>query len=349
MTEKLNVAIIGFGTSARVFHLPFLLSSNKFDIKKVYERNSEEAKKYIKGVVVVHNLSEILEDQSIDLVIITTPNTTHYDLAKKSILAHKHTIVEKPFTINSSQGEELIKLAKEKNVLLSVFQNRRFDGDFLTVKKVVQSGYLGEIVEYEAHFDRFRNFIKGSNWKESPLEGSGILYDLGAHLIDQAIDLFGLPEKIFADIRIQRPNSLVHDYFEVNLYYKNLKATLKAGMLVREPLPHFIISGTEGSFVKFGMDVQEGKLKAGLMPIDIEFGKEPIEQWGTLNTNIEGIHFQGKLETEIGNYQLYYEDIYSGIKENKPRIIKAEDSLEVIKIIELAYKSYGEGKVIKYN
>ncbi|UJH92615.1 Gfo/Idh/MocA family oxidoreductase [Antarcticibacterium sp. 1MA-6-2] len=254
-------------------------------------------------------------------------------------------MVEKPFTPTSAEANELIGLAKEKDLILSIHHNRRWDSDFLTVRKLLQEKKLGSVVEYEAHFDRFRTEIK-SGWKEEQENpGSGILYDLGSHLIDQALVLFGLPKAVYADIRIQRDGATVPDNFELLLYYSGLKVTLKAGMLVKEKGPTFIIHGTKGSFVKYGDDPQEEKMKEGLKPKDIQdWGKEPENIFGTLNT----VEEKTKVPSEEGAYIKFYENIYRAITENEELKVKPEQARDVIKVIETALKSQAEGRKIEF-
>ena len=197
--------------------------------------------------------------------------------------------------------------------LITAFQNRRWDSDFRTVKKIIDGGLLGDIVEYEAHFDRFRNYFK-NNWREKNIPGSGILYDLGSHLIDQAVSLFGNPIEVFGNLLIQRRGGEAVDNFEVILRYQDKKVTLKSGMLVRQPLPHFIVIGTKGSFIKYGMDVQEENLKNGNTPSNSpNWGRETEDLWGFINSDINGNHIIGKVESEPGDYRCFYENVYKAI------------------------------------
>ena len=348
MSEPINVGLVGFGMSAQVFHAPFLDVHPNFKITKVVERHDQKSKGKYPYVEVVNDISDLLHDSGIDLIVITTPNTTHLPLARAALEAGKHVILEKPFTISTSDADQLISLAEKHHRVLSVFQNRRWDGDFLTVQKILESGYLGRLVEFESHFDRFRNYQKPNAWREENLPGSGILYDLGPHLIDQALVLFGLPEAVMADIRYQRDGSQTDDQFELVLNYPNLKVTLKAGMLVRESLPRFILQGTDGSFIKYGLDPQEAALKQGTIPAGPDWGMEPAGSWGKLNTEIDELHFEGRIETKAGCYQKYYDDIYSAITENTEPIVTAQQARNIIHIIELAFQSDDEKRTIKF-
>ncbi|HKI44429.1 MAG TPA: oxidoreductase [Balneolales bacterium] len=348
MTDPVNVGIVGFGMSAQVFHAPFLDINPDFRICKVVERHDRKSKQKYPYIDVVTDISELLSDPDIHLVVITTPNTTHLPLARAALEAGKHVVLEKPFTITTKDADELIQLADKQKSILSVFQNRRWDGDFLTVKNILESGYLGRLVEFESHYDRFRNYQKPDAWKEENLPGSGILYDLGPHLIDQALVLFGLPESVTADIRYQRDGSQTDDQFEVNLNYPNLKVTLKAGMLVREPLPRLILQGTEGSYVKYGLDPQEAALKKGDTPDQHDWGMEPKALWGKLNTELNGLHFEGQIETLPGCYQNFYENLYKAITENTKPAVSARQARDTMRIIELAFQSDDEQRTVKY-
>ena len=342
--QKINVGIIAFGTSASVFHAPILDYLPEFEIKKVYERRTENSKKNYPYVEVVHNIEDLF-GPDIDVVLVTTPNKIHYDHAKLALLHNKHVIVEKPFTVNSEEARELVDLAIKKNLVLTVNQNRRWDGDFLTVKKLLQSKKLGKIVDFEAHFDRFRNFIK-DKWKEKDEPGSGIVYDLGSHLIDQALCLFGEPYAIFADIRKQRPDAVVDDYFEIILDYNTTKVTLKADMLSNYKSPKYIIKGINGTFIKYGTDVQEGQLKEKINPDDPNYGKDTESNWGIINYIENGEEKSEKIETETGKYHYFYKNLYDRITNNVQLEVRPENALRTIQIIEKAFLSSKEKKFI---
>lgn len=353
MKHKLNVGLLGFGMAGRTFHAPFITNVPGLHLKKIKANRPESialAKDRYPDAAIVSNDQDIFGDKTIDLVVIATANPTHFPLAKAALQAGKNVLVDKPFTVSSSEADELIALAKETGKVLSVYQNRRWDSDFKTVKKVVEQGLLGDLVEYEAHFDRFRNEIKPDTWKEEDLPGGGILYDLGSHLIDQALCLFGEPREVYGDVRTQREGSQIPDYFEVVLRYEKLKVILKAGMLVRENGPHFILHGTEGSFIKYGMDVQEENLKAGSFPSSsLNWGTEPETLWGTINTNLKGLHFKGKIESEPGNYSGIYQNMCDAILGVEELEVKPEQARNTIRIIELAIQSSQEKRSIKYS
>lgn len=346
MISPIKTALCSFGMSGLVFHSPFLSINPGFNFYAVWERTKNEAQKKFPNVITYRSLDKMLADDLVELVIVNTPNFTHFEYAKKALEAGKHVIVEKPFTVNVEEAEELIALAKKQNKLLSVYQNRRYDSDYKTIKKVLDKKLLGEVVEAEFHFDRFREELSPKKHKEIPGPGTGVLYDLGAHLIDQALQLFGWPKKVFADIRIIRPLSKVDDYFEVLLYYPNLRVRLKASYAVREPLPGYILHGLKGSFIKPKTDVQEMLLQAGNIPGGKDWGKEPETEKGLLHSEIEGVQVREYMESEQGNYDDYYSGIYEAIRNHKPLPVTAEEGENVIRIIQTAFESSESLKVI---
>lgn len=350
MMRDVQVGLIGYGMAGQVFHAPVIAAVPGLRLAKVVERRGETSRQRYPWVEVVREVAALFEDEAIELVVVATPNASHFDLARQALLARKHVVVDKPFTLTSEQAEQLIDLAHQQHKVLSVFQNRRWDGDFQTVSQIVRQAWLGRLVEYESHFDRFRNYFSPERaWREEAGLGSGVLFDLGSHLIDQAQVLFGSPQMLTADIRSQREVGKADDQFELILHYDNLKVTLKAGLLVREPGPRFALHGTEGSFVKYGVDPQEEALKRGLSPREPDWGLEPKEQWGTLNTQIGGLHFQGKIETARGCYQAYYENVYQTITGQAELIVKPEEARNTIRMIELAMRSNVEKRTVVFS
>lgn len=346
--KQIKTALAGYGKGARIYNAPIISSVEGFKITKILtssEDNIAAAKEDFPESKVVSKYNEILKDPDIELVIITTPNHLHKSFAEKALQAGKNVVVEKPFTPTTKEADDLIELAKQKGVLLTVNHNRRLDSDFLTVKKLLEQKKLGKIVQYEAHFDRFRKEVN-KNWKEDKDNpGSGILYDLGSHLIDQALQLFGTPNEVFADIRIQRKEAEVADNFELWLYYKNLKVSLNAGMLVKEKGPTYNIHGTKGSFIKYGDDPQEELLKLGLKPNGHwGWGIEAEEIWGKYN----GLEAAGTIESEQGDYRQFYKNLYEAISGKEELFVKPEEARDVIKVIELAMQSQEEGRKIPF-
>ena len=329
----LNVALVGFGLSGRYLQAPFFLANPNFNLKTIVSASQNPQAVY-PTVQVARSLDEVLADTEIDLVSIASPNSTHYSHARQCLLAGKNVLVEKPFTSTVAEAEELILLAKKQGKVISIFQNRRFDSDFMTVKKVIETKLLGELLSFEIHFDRHKPILNAKKWKEETGPGSGIIYDLGSHIIDQTIVLFGKPNSVSGETFTQREGSEIDDAFNIRLDYGKLKVLLKSSLLVREEGPRYILHGTKGSFVKYGLDVQEDHLKAGLMPLIAGFGVESAEKWGILNTEINGQNFRGTIETEVGNWNFLFQNLYEAITEGKELLIQPEQIVEQIKIIE---------------
>ncbi len=345
-SKPIRTALLSYGMSGEVFHGPLLEAHSGFELTTVLQRKSDTAKSHYPSVKIVRTLDEILRDPELELVVVNTPNGTHFDFTSKVLEAGKHAIVEKPFTSTVGEGEKLIALAKSKGKMLSVFQNRRWDGNFLTVKKILSSGVLGQVVEFETHYDRFRNYIQPNTWKEEPGQGSGILYNLGSHLLDQVLALFGMPKWIDARIGIQRPGGKVDDFYDLRLEYPGMNVIVKSSYLVRESGPFYTVHGVNGSFVKYGIDPQEEALKVHGIPGRPGWGVDEEKYWGKLNTEINGLHYDGKVETIAGNYLGYYQNIYDVIREGKLLEVRPEQALQVILLIEAAMKSNASKKAV---
>ncbi|MDQ3682582.1 MAG: Gfo/Idh/MocA family oxidoreductase [Bacteroidota bacterium] len=344
---KINTALCSFGMSGVLFHAPFIHVHEGFNLYAVWERSKNLAELKYSEVKTYRTLESILADKEVELVVVNTPNYTHYDYAKKALLAGKHVIVEKPFTVTVLEGEELIKIAETQNRLLSVYQNRRYDSDYKTVKKIIETGWLGDIVEVEIHYDRYKEELSPKVHKEIPGPGRGALYDLGSHLIDQALQLFGMPQAVFADIQIIRPVSQVDDFFDLLLFYPRLRVRLKSSYLVREALPGYVAHGSKGSFIKHKTDVQENALMAGQIPGKPDWGTEPDGERGLLHTEKDGTVIKEYIPSLQGNYMDYYDGIYEAIRNGAPVPVTAEDGLNVIRIIDAAFKSSDEKRVIE--
>jgi len=339
INSKINTALCSFGMSGVVFHAPFIEVNPNFNLYGAFERTKNEAQKRYPTIKTFRSLEDLLEDEAIELVVVNTPNITHFDFAKKVINAGKHLIIEKPFTATVDEAKELIQLAKEKNVVLSVFHNRRYDSDFKTVKRIVDKGLLGDIIDVEIHYDRFNPNLSYKVHKEKNTAAVGSLYDLGSHLIDQALVLFGMPNAVYADLNGFRPNSKVTDFFDVKLYYNSHRVTLKSSYFVREPLPGNILHGTKGSFIKSKADVQEKELIEGKKPSLPNWGAEPKAEEGLLHTEKNGEIVREKVASLKGNYMEYYDGIYDAIRHNKSVPVSGNEGMLVIKVIEAAIKS----------
>jgi len=344
--NPINTALCSFGMSGRVFHAPFITTVPGFHFYGVWERTKNLAQEKYPSVKTFRTLEEMLADKNIELVIVNTPSVTHYEYAKRSLQAGKHTIVEKPFTATVNEAKELIVLAKKNDLLLSVYQNRRYDSDYKTVKKIITEGWLGKIIDVEIHYDRFVPELSYKVHKETPTPAVGCLYDLGSHLIDQALQLFGKPQSVFGDIAINRPGSKVDDYFDLKLFYPEHRVTLKSSYYVREPLPGYQIHGEKGSFIKPKTDVQETALQAGKIPGGDDWGLEPESDNGVLHTEKDGKLIREKIPSLRGNYGEYYEGIYNAIRNGREVPVKPEEAADVIAVIEAAFESNKQKKVI---
>lgn len=339
--KKIGVGIVGFGFSSTTFHIPLLQTIGEYEIRAIVSSKEEVVKQALPTVQVVRTIEELVIREDIDLVVITSPNTTHFPYVKEAISHGKHVVVEKPFVVSTEEGEELIALANEHNVFVSVYHNRRFDNDFLTVKKLMQEGHIGNVYTYEAHFDRFRPQVR-DRWREHNLPGSGILYDLGSHLVDQALHLFGTPDAVSADVVKQRPGAKTDDYFHVVLHYGVKRVILHSSSYVKHIGPHFSVHGDKGSIVKYGMDSQEDQLKAGMKPGDKGYGEDCESQYAVLETEGE----MTRIPTEVGCYDMYYKGVRDCIINGEPLPVTAEEGLQVIRIIQAAIESSEKGKVI---
>jgi len=337
----LKIAFIGFGKSANRYHLPYLNIRDNFELKIVYTRkapNEELAQPYRdKGVNFTTNLDDILNDKEIDLVTICTPAQTHFELAKRVIESKKSVIVEKPFVDTLEHAKELIELGHENGVLVMPYQNRRFDGDYLATKKVIDQGFLGDIVEVESHIDYYRpNTVNKPGTKEQ-----GEFYGLGIHLMDRMIALFGRPDQVVYDIRNTEVAGAVDNYFDVDLHYgTQMKVKVKVSTDVAQEYPRFIVHGMKGSFIKYGADQQENDLKAGIMPGTQEFGEDSPMYYGHAKyQNSNGDWIEKQVKTPLGDYGAYYDSVYQTLVNHKARLITDEQILTDMELLEAGFYS----------
>ncbi len=346
--QKIRTALLSYGMSGKVFHAPFLHIHPGFELVGSWERSAKKIADDYPEARSYDTLEKLLFD-NIDLVIVNTPVATHFEYAKKALLAGKHVLVEKAFTTTVAEAEELKALAEEKGLKLAVFQNRRWDSDFKMVRNIVESGLLGHIVEAELHFDRYNPQLSPKTHKETLNDGAGILKDLGPHLIDQALTLFGMPGSLFADIRTTRDKSLVDDYIDILLFYPEFRVRIKSGFFVMEPVPSYIFHGKKGSLLKPRGDVQEDDLKAGIKPSEANWGFELEEKDGILHYEENGIVIKKKVSAPAGNYYDFFDALYNAIAENKPVPVTAQDGVNVMKIIEAATESSLRKETITIN
>jgi predicted dehydrogenase len=335
--------------SGQVFHGPSLKVLPQFKIEKILERNLRISELHYPQATIVREFDQILQDSAIELVIVNTPDYLHFEMAKLAMEAGKHVVVEKPFVKESKDAILLIEIAQKNNVLLTVYQNRRLDGGFLTVQKILDNKLLGRVVEYECHYDRYRNFIQEGSWKEDGDERTGVLFNLGPHIVDQALVLFGKPLAVTAHLSVLRTGGRTTDQFDIKLHYHAFDATLRCSYLVREMGPQFIIHGTEGSFLKMATDPQEEQLKVHRLPDEPTWGKEPPGDWGKLNSSVDGLHFEGKIETIPGNYARFYANLYESIREGAELMVKPEEALMTIQILEACLESNREKRTVQFH
>ncbi|MEN5015608.1 oxidoreductase [Erwinia sp. Eh17-17] len=336
MSDKIRVGLVGYGFASKTFHAPLIAGTAEMELAAVSSSDASKVHADWPSVQVVSDPQALFDDPTLQLIVIPTPNDTHFPLAKAALNAGKHVVVDKPFTVTLSQARELDALAKSKGLLLSVFHNRRWDSDFLTVKALLAEGTLGDVRYFESHFDRFRPQVQ-QRWREQQGPGSGIWYDLGPHVIDQALQLFGSPVAINVDTADLRPGAVTTDYFHATLIYPQRRVVLHASMLVAAESPRYQVHGTLGSYVKYGLDPQEDRLKSGARPPQEDWGYDMRDGVLTLAEG-EGL-VEKTLLTIPGNYPAYYaaiRDAVNGVGENP---VKAEEAIQVMELIELGLQS----------
>lgn len=343
--KPVNTALAAFGMSGEVFHGPLLTAHPGFCLTTVLERRNEKAKERY-PVKVVQDYDSLLSDPEIELVVVNTPDHLHYRMTREALLAGKHVVVEKPFTLNTSEANELIDLSRTQGLMLSVFHNRRFDSDFLTVRKVIESGILGHLVEFESHFDRYRPQPNLSTWKENGTVETGTIYNLGSHMVDQILVLFGMPVWVAADVRTLRPEGRVDDSYSIVFGYEGLKVSTHASYLRRVPGPKYSLHGTKGSFHKHGQDIQEQALKDGKLPEGKFWGVEPGPSTSYIDTEVLGLHIVGSVDTLPGAYPEFYNNVYEVLRHGALLDVTAEQARDVIRVIEAALESARTGKQI---
>ena len=341
--KPLRVALIGYGFAGKTFHAPLINAVPGLALNDIVSRDPLRVHSDWPEVNVAGAADDVFRNPEIDLIVVATPNTTHFDLARNALLAGKHVVVDKPFTITVAEASELIALARSSARLLSVFHDRRWDADFLTVRQLLASGRLGEVVHFESHYDRFRPDVR-ARWREQPGPGSGIWFDLGYHLVDQALQLFDVPDSIFGDFAAQRKSGEVVDYFHVILSYGQRRVLLHGGSLVHSGSARFVIHGTRGSFVKYAMDPQEDALKAGRAPGGPDWGHDALD--GTLYFQENGEQRSESVAMLPGNYPAYYQGIYDAIRNGVEPPVTTTEAIRVMTILELASRSAATGTVV---
>ena len=352
--REIGVGVIGFGLAARVFHCPFVSAVPGLKLRTIVQREGEEAATAYPEVRVVRSVDELLGDPAIELVVVATPNETHFGLAKQAVEAGRHVVIDKPFAATSAQAGELIELTQAKGLVVAPFHNRRWDGDFLTLKKVLSTGVLGRVVSLESHFDRFRPLLREATWKEKGNPANGLLFDLAPHLVDQALALFGMPKTLWASVRMDRDDSAIEDAFDICLGYAGLTVWCRSSMLACDAAPRFLVHGTRGSFRKCGLDPQEPALVAGAkVPRQGEPGEwlpEEEDAWGTLTIaprpEEPGNLLRETVRTEPGDYRAYYANVRDAVLGRAELEVPAEAGFAVIRLLELARESSASGRVL---
>lgn len=349
MTETaIDCGLIGFGLGGRAFHAPFLTAVPGLRLRAVLERTGDEAAKIYPGTKIVRTLEELLEISTIRLIAISTPNDTHFSMVKACLEAGRDVVVDKPFATSLEEARELVVLAKRTKRFLTVYQERRLDGDFLTLEEMISSGKLGRVLRFEETFDRCRPAIRDS-WKERPGRGTGVFYDLGPHLIDHSLELFGPPEMLVADIRKEREGAVNNDAFDVTFYFANgLRVYLSSTTMAPIPRPHFRVVGTKYSYVKQGLDPQEALLRAGKPAGGDDWGIEKEEEWGTLEKCDSASNRVERVPTLRGDYRKFYENVRDVLLGKAKPLVTLEQALEVMYALELSVESNTKRQVLPW-
>ena len=350
MREPIRVGVVGFGLAGRIFHTAVIEATPGLELACVVQRSGDEAARAYPGIRLARSVEEMLGDVGIRLVVIATPSYSHYELAKQCLREQRHVVIDKPFTLRSDEAAELIRLARERKLLLTAYQNRRWDGPFQTIRPLIASGRLGRLVSFESHFDRFRTQPRRDVWRESGGPGGGILFDLGPHLIDEALTLFGAPASIYASIRVERENAVIDDAFDILLDYdhpRRMTALLRATLTACAPGPRYVLQGTNGSFIKYGTDPQEDQLKSGMGFDSPGFGEEPETAWGELKI-CEGQAgpSRERVPTARGDYRGFYMNVRDALLDKAELAVKPEDAWRTTRLIELARESSSHGRRI---
>lgn len=347
MQEPIRVGVVGFGLAGRYFHTAVIQGTPGLELACVVQRSGDAAAREHPRVKVARSVEEMLGDVSIQLVVVATPSYSHYELAAQCLREQRHVVVDKPFTLSSAEAAELNQMARDRKLLLSVYQNRRWDGDFQTIREVIVSGELGRLTSFESHFDRFRPVSRRDVWRESGGPGGGILWDLGPHLIDQALILFGTPARLSASVRMEREDAVVDDAWDVFLEYEEphpFSVLLRSTMTACIPGPRYRIHGTQGSFVKWGLDPQEQQLKSGMGYDAPGMGEEPESAWGELRLCESDTR---RIPTKRGDYRGFYENVRDTLLGRAKLAVTPRQAWRTIRLIELARESSRDGRRLR--
>jgi scyllo-inositol 2-dehydrogenase (NADP+) len=336
----INVGLIGFGLAGRSFHAPVISAVPGMRLAAILQRQGDEAASAYPQAKIVRSLDELLAIPDLQLIVIATPNNTHAPFARAALAAGRNVVVDKPFTTSYQEAVDLVKFAEKFGKLLTVYQNRRYDGDFQAIRQLVAEGALGRIVRFETNYDRFRPNLKPNAWREKPEPGAGILFDIGPHLIDQAMILFGKPEAITADVRIEREGGLADDGFDIMFHYpKCMRAVLSSNILAAVSRPRFLLFGTKGAFLKQTVDPQENNLRFGKIPKEGPWGAEPEENWGLLTLSDGTNTTQRRIPSGTGDYRDYYANVRDVIEGKAQPFVPLPYALNVMNALELCRES----------
>jgi predicted dehydrogenase len=334
--------------SGKLFHAPFIDVHEGYELTGIVERHNTDSAERYPHARIFRSVEELCAQAEIQLIVVNTPTHLHFEQAKLVLNAGKHLIIEKPFTIKVKEAEELKSLAEKNNLFLSVYQNRRYDGDYRAVKDIIEKGILGEIREVEIRYDRYRPAFGGKQHKEGDLPGAGNIYDLSPHLVDQAIQLFGFPKALFADLIKMRDDVAVPDYFELLFFYDRMRVRLKATVIARESTFAYVVHGMKGSFLQQRSDMQEQQLQLGVKPTMGNWCPGPYSPDGLLHTEIDGDIVRKETVSTPGNYMGYYDDVYRALTGQGPNPVPAEDGIRNMRIIEAAWESVDKKQIIGF-
>lgn len=332
--------------SGKLFHAPFIDNHPGYELTAIVERHNQDSRGLYDHSKLVRSFEGLLSDDSIELIVVNTPTQTHYGFTRLALEAGKHVVVEKPVTTNAEEAVQLDLLAKERNLHLIVYQNRRYDGDYRAIKEVVDKGWLGEIREVEFRYDRYRTEPSGKAHKEKNLPGAGVLHDLGSHLTDQTLQLFGWPQAVYADIMTLRDQVESNDYFEMLLFYPRMRVRLKATVVARETVPAFVLQGMNGTFIQERSDLQETELLKGTVPRVGAWCPAPAKPDGLLHTLIDGELVRKETRSTPGNYMGFYDDVYNTIVKGAPNPVPVADAIKTMTILDAAQLSHKEKRVV---
>lgn len=335
----IRVGVIGFGLAGRVFHAPLISSVDGFELAAVLERKSDEAAKRYPGIRVYRELDAMLADSSLDLIVVASPSGTHFEIARRVIEAGKHLVVDKPVAPQAAEIAELARLARERGVMLIPFHNRRWDGDSLTVRKLVEEGAVGRIVHLEARMERWAPGATRRAWKNDAAEGGGVLLDLGTHLVDLALVLFGLPLGVSAEVERERDGKGANDSFVIRLRYAEMRVTLGSNLLSSPPGPRFVLRGTRGNYRKMGVDPQEAAPGRITRIETAEWGKEQPSEWGVLQVDVDGGIVSRPVETLPGDYRKFYEGVRDAVEGRGEPPVTPVDAWRAARVLEWAEES----------